>query len=120
MAALRNLVPMSPVADVERSIAFYEQLGFEERNRFEEDGTLHWAYLSSGDALLMLSRADEPVEPAQQGMHFYVYVEDVKRYHSELADKGIEVGPIETRFYMPGGEFEVRDPDGYRLLIGHT
>lgn len=111
---------MAPVAEVQRSIAFYEQLGFELENTFEEDGVLHWAYIRNGGARLMLSRTDSPVPPARQTMQIYVYATDVAAYHRELKEKGLNVGPLEKRFYMESGEFELRDPDGYYLLVGHV
>ena len=111
---------MAPVAEVQRSIEFYEQLGFELENTFEEDGVLHWAYIRNGGARLMLSRTDSPVPPARQTMQIYVYATDVAAYHRELKEKGLNVGPLEKRFYMESGEFELRDPDGYYLLVGHV
>ena len=112
---------MAPVADVRRSIAFYEQLGFELGNSVgEEGGPLQWAYIRAGGAHLMLTRADSPVPPEQQTMMIYLYADDVVAYHRELEEKGLDVGPLVKRFYMELGEFELRDPDGYHLLVGHV
>jgi uncharacterized glyoxalase superfamily protein PhnB len=119
-AKLASLVPMAPVADVQRSIDFYAQLGFEVKSTFEEDGILHWAYLRAGGAQLMLTRADSPVPPESQTMLLYLYAADVAAYHRELGEKGLDVGALVQRFYMESGEFELRDPDGYCLLVGHT
>jgi catechol 2,3-dioxygenase-like lactoylglutathione lyase family enzyme len=119
-AALHSLVPMAPVADVRRSVDFYEGLGFEVENTFEEAGEVRWAYLRNGGAQLMLQKADVPVPPERQTMQIYVYAEDVVAYHGALREKGLDVGPLEKRFYMESGEFELRDPDGYCLLIGHV
>jgi uncharacterized glyoxalase superfamily protein PhnB len=121
LAKLEALVPMSPVEDVPRSIAFYEQLGFAVENTVEEPGgLLQWAYLRAGGAHLMLSRTESPVPPGQQTMCIYLYADDVVAYHRELEEKGLDVGPLERRFYMESGEFELRDPDGYCLFVGHT
>jgi catechol 2,3-dioxygenase-like lactoylglutathione lyase family enzyme len=121
LAKLEALVPMAPVADVRRSIAFYEQLGFEVENTVEEaGGVLQWAYLRAGGAHLMLSRTESPVPSEQQTMCIYLYAADVDAYHRELEGKGLDVGPLERRFYMERGEFELRDPDGYYLFVGHT
>jgi uncharacterized glyoxalase superfamily protein PhnB len=111
---------MAPVADVRRSIDYYEQLGFEVENTFEEDGEIRWAYLRAANAHLMLNKAARPVPPEQQTMQIYLYADDVEAYHRALAEKGLDVGPLEKRFYMESGEFELRDPDGYCLLVGHT
>ena len=119
-STLVSLVPMAPVADMQRSIAFYEELGFKVENTFEEDGILNWAYLRNGGAQLMLSRSDSPVPPERQTMQIYVYAVDVVAFHRELQEKGLDVGPLERRFYMESGEFELRDPDGYCLFVGHV
>jgi catechol 2,3-dioxygenase-like lactoylglutathione lyase family enzyme len=114
---LRGLVPMARVADVQRSIEFYEQLGFEVQNTVEDDGVLNWAYLARNGAHLMVTLGHGL--PASGPIQLYLYVDDVRAYHDELAAKGIDVGPVEERFYMPNGEFELADPDGHCLLVGH-
>ena len=115
-----SLVPFVHVADVERSIAFYKYLGFKVGNTFEPEGKLAWAWLHNESANLMLARADAPVDPAIQGVLFYVYVADVAAAHAELSSKGILVGPIRSPFYAPRGEFRVADPDGYVVMVTHV
>lgn len=119
MRALQNLVPYAHVASVERSIEFYEQLGFEAVNAFEPEGADGpvWAYLVSGGAQLMLAEADEPVDPSQQAVLFYLYTDDVESLHGELAEAGVDVGDISHPFYLPAGEFRIEDPDGYVSLV---
>ena len=112
---------MAHVADVARSIAFYERLGFTLANTFEEGGRLHWAYLTCGGAQLMLSLADDARGDGPAGrVSFYVYAEDVVDYHRQLGDNGVDVGPVEQRFYMENGEFELTDPDGHHLYVGQV
>lgn len=113
------LIPYAHVADVQRSIAFYAQLGLEELNRYEPEGRLVWAFVGNdAGARLMLALADEPVDPARQAVLYYVWTPDVRALHSELGARGIAVGDIRHPFYMPTGEFKVEDPDGYVLLVG--
>lgn len=117
----RQLVPMASVADVERSIAFYARLGFEVGNTFApQDATkLSWAWLQSGEAQLMLSKASQPV-PDQHSVLFYIYTDDVAAARESLAAAGLNPGEITTPFYSPRGEFQLLDPDGYILMITHT
>lgn len=56
----------------------------------------------------------------EQAVLFYVYFDDVAATRSPLEKAGVAVGPIEHPSYSPGGEFRVRDPDGYVLMITHT
>lgn len=124
MAAIqtKRLVAMTFVADVARSIAFYERLGFTLENSVTPpDSTApSWAWLDSGDAHLMVARASEPVVPEQQTVLFYLYVENVAAARDVLAAAGLNPGPITTPFYAPYGEFRLVDPDGYCLMITHV
>ena len=118
----RQLVPMVFVADVERSIAFYSQLGFEVGNTFAAEAATKptWAWLQSGDAQLMLAAASHPVVADQQRILFYLYTDDVPAARSSLIEAGLEPEAITTPFYAPRGEFRLVDPDGYVLMITHT
>ena len=56
---ITSLVPLSHVADMTASIAFYRKLGFTVANQVTPDGETvpNWALLESGRAALMLARA---------------------------------------------------------------
>lgn len=118
---VRTLVPMARVRSVPRSSAFYARLGFEVKNTFTPEGEPEptWAWLLVGGAQLMISKG-EPVVPSQQGVLFYVYCDDVAALREELLRARVEAGPIRTPFYAPRGEFEIRDPDGYVVMVTHT
>ena len=67
-AQTRSLVAFAHVADVERSIRFYADLGFKVGNRVLSDeaqpdggSTTVWAWLHSEKANLMVGLADKPV-----------------------------------------------------------
>ena len=122
VVTIRRLTPMASVASVPRSIAFYEQLGFTVGNTFAPSGAEEpsWAWLECGDVHLMVTTGRETSSNGQHSVLFYLYVDDVKAMHAELASKGLQVGAIATEFYAPGGEFELIDPDGYALMITHV
>ena len=119
---MQVLVPFVHVADVERSVAFYEQLGFTVGNTFrvEATGVLNWAWLQSAAAKLMLTRASGPIDPAAQAVLFYLYCPDVAAMRTPLLGRWVEVGEITTPFWAPRGEFRLHDPDGYVLMVTHT
>ena len=112
---------MVSVADVERSIAFYNHLGFEVGNTFACEGETKpsWAWLQSGNAQLMLSATNEPIA-GKPAVLFYVYTEDVAAARASLTEAGLSPGEISTPFYAPRGEFELVDPDGYVIMVTHT
>jgi catechol 2,3-dioxygenase-like lactoylglutathione lyase family enzyme len=118
----RAIVPMAFVASVTRSIEFYRNLGFSVGNSFGPEGAEEptWAWLECGRAHLMVAKASEPVDPKQQAVLFYLYVDDVAQSRDALAAAGLDPGPIGTPFYAPKGEFRLVDPDGYALMIMHV
>jgi len=117
---LVSLVPMAHVADVHKAVEFYELLGFEVKNTFDQEGKLQWAWLQNGGAELMLARSARPMNPGAQDILFYMYAPDVAAYRAELEAKGVKVGPIKYPFYSPRGEFRVDDADGYTVFVSHA
>jgi catechol 2,3-dioxygenase-like lactoylglutathione lyase family enzyme len=114
----RALVPYAHVADIQRSIAFYQQLGFSVANAHPEDSkTPIWVWLNAGKANLMLSAASAPIVASEQAVFFYLYVHDVKAFRDRVIEAGIAAGPLEHPFYLPLGEFRVHDPDGYGVTV---
>lgn len=118
----KQLTPMTFVSDIARSIAFYEHLGFAVANAVTPDGEAEpsWAWLSSGEAHLMITTACDPILADQQRILFYLYVDNVNDAHAASSAAGLQPGPITTPFYAPRGEFRLADPDGYTLVITHT
>lgn len=135
LPTVHRLVPMAHVADVERSVRFYELLGFRVANRMQAGGRTNWASVESGAANLMLAVASDPVKPEQQAILLYLYCKDVSALRTHLLASGVADGGrfcggpgpnggravvFEATYpdYMPTGELRVADPDGYCLLIG--
>lgn len=118
-ARTQSLVAFAHVADVERSIAFYADLGFHVGNRVIPDGETApvWAWLESAKANLMVARASAPIDPAQQAVLFYLYFDDIRETRAALVACGHASGDISYPFYMPGGECRLEDPDGYVLML---
>ena len=119
---LKNLVALAYVADVARSVAFYESIGFEVGNTHDAgDGSgPDWAALEHGNAALMLGRANGPFDAAQQAVLFYLYYDDIVATRARLVAKGLACGEMKHPFYCPKGEFRLVDPDGYVLMLTHT
>jgi len=115
------LVPMVHVADVDRSIKFYTQLGLNMVNRLSnKNGTAVWTFMKSAGAEIMFTIADEPVVPSQQAVLFYLYANDLVGLREQLIAKEVSVSPITFPPYMKKGEICINDPDGYCLLIGQS
>lgn len=126
-APLSGLVPMIHVEDIERSAAFYRLLGFEIGNYKPREGSKHWAWLYAPAAPewrrgpnLMISRTDRPLNPGAQDVLFYLYAADLPALRAVLVTHGIAAGAICYPEYLPLGEFGVKDPDGYTLMIAQA
>ena len=120
---LLRCAPYFPVADVEASATYYENvLGF---RREYAAGTPPVFGIVSRDGLPVMFRlvaVPERISPnEQQGGTWdaFFWVRDVRALHSELEAKGADVvyGPIVQEAYQME-EFAVRDRDGYVLGFG--
>lgn len=118
-ARTRSLVAFAHVADVQRSIDFYADLGFKVGNTVVPEGQSApvWAWLQSEKADLMVGLADCPVDASQQAVLFYLYFDDIAQTRAALVELGHSPGEIKYPFYMPGGECRLEDPDGYVLML---
>jgi len=113
-----GLIPLAQVADVQRSVDFYQLLGMEVRGSLRNpDGVLQWVSLANRGAELMFGRATEPLA-ASQGVLFYLYSPNLVALREHLLAQAIKVSEITHPEYMPKGEICLYDPDGYTLLIG--
>jgi uncharacterized glyoxalase superfamily protein PhnB len=112
-----GLVPFVHVEDVERSIAFYYHLGFIVASIYTYRGTSVWAELRSEGAELMVSTDGDSVDPAGQGVLFYLYSDDLAALRKQLLAEGIHAGEIVDGTPGPLQEMRLTDPDGYVLMV---
>jgi hypothetical protein len=65
----------------------------------------------------MLTLDGDPIQPAGQGVLFYLYSPDLAGLRARLLAAGIEAGEIEDGRPGPSEEMRVVDPDGYVLMV---
>jgi catechol 2,3-dioxygenase-like lactoylglutathione lyase family enzyme len=127
-------VPILRVKDVERAVRFYELLGFTATAVLRtEEGVAYWANLScfrgkpeartseNESAAVMVSLGEDPhapIEASKQAASLYLFSKDLAGLRAQLVSKAVEVTEIVPREYMPKGEMELRDPDGWRVFVG--
>jgi hypothetical protein len=99
-----RLIPFVRVEDVERSIGFYELLGFEVADTHGNRGQLGWAALESEQAQLMIERASAPINASEQGVVFYLYSPDLPALREHLIAH--DAGPGEIVDGSPGPDQE--------------
>jgi len=110
--------PLLHVAEIERSIRFYELLGFVTVDT-DRCTPIGWARLHCEGGAVMFLRAEGPGDPAAQGVLLYMYTPDLAGLRERLLANGLKVPPIRYPAYMPSGEIRLSDPDGYLVLVAH-
>jgi len=111
---------MVPTADQDRSIEFYERLGFEKRTDVPFGGDYRWVevYPPSGTAGLALAppRPGEAVQPKELGVS--LTTSDADASHAELCSLGVDVDEQVSRVGDPVPPmFWFRDPEGHSLMV---
>jgi lactoylglutathione lyase len=114
------------IGEIERSVSFYEKLGFAEVARMPigDEAINVFLALPGEDPVLELTY-NFGVDSYELGTgynHIALIVDDLDATLARLADEGVEP---EKPPYRPGGRSEghriafVKDPDGYRVeLVG--
>ena len=115
-----GLIPFVHVEDVQRSIDFYHHLGFELESVYKYRGTPVWAALQSNGAELMVSTDGDSIDPAGQGVLFYLYSPDLAALREQLVLAGLDAGVIEDGTPGPREQLKLTDPDGYVLMIAQN
>ena len=107
-----------PVADLERSVAFYcDRLGFDLVG-LDEDPTMRQAFVSLGKGgfciELFVPLGEAAGEPQHPPDHLAFEAADLDAYRQRVADGGLAVPDVEV---FEGGmkHFRLHDPDGLRL-----
>src|SRR4051812_49462941 len=110
------------IGDIDRSVAFYERLGFEERGRMNigDEAINVFMGLPGEDPRLELTY-NHGVDSYELGTgynHIAVAVDDLDATLGGLAEQGIE--PEKPPYTVREGGSRlcfVRDPDGYRIEL---
>lgn len=91
------------VGDVEEAVAFYSRI-FDFELRGKSEGM---AFIDLGDQFLALQKGRR--QPADDGRHFGLVVDDKEAVRKALAEAGVEI--------LPGPFFDFLDPWGNRIEI---
>jgi uncharacterized glyoxalase superfamily protein PhnB len=118
----KTMVPTLTVDDIQKSVAFYEGLGFAVAERWEDNGVLQGVMLKAGELQIGLSQDDwKKGRDRQKGIGMRVYIETTQNIdqlatRAKAAGVTLEKDPYDTPWKTR--VFEVTDPTGFKLTIG--
>jgi lactoylglutathione lyase len=110
------------IGDIDRSVAFYETLGFEERRRMPiRDEAINVFMALPGDSERLELTYNHGVDHYDLGTgynHIALTVDDLDGTLGNLGEKGIAPEKPPYRVREGGSRIAfVRDPDGYRIEL---
>ena len=110
-------------ADQDRSIAFYESLGFEKRTDVPFGGQYRWIEVYLHDDAVGIALAPPPpgreAEAKETGIT--LTTDDIDATHAYMRELGIDVDAEVSRMGDPVPPmFWFRDPDGHSLMVVET
>lgn len=119
--AVVSVVPSLTVDDLEKSIAFYEALGFSVADRWEENGVLASVMMQAGAQHLGLNQDDgKKGRDRAKGIGTRMHVEtsqNVDEIAAQVKAAGftLDKEPFDTPWKTR--QFELADPTGFKLTI---
>ena len=117
----KSLLPGYTVDDLDKSIAFYEALGFSVAQRWEDNGTPIGAMLQAGELQLGLNQDDwKKGRDRKKGLGTRLNIETTQSIDEiaarmKAAGYTLDAEPFDTPWKTR--QFELTDPSGYKLTV---
>jgi uncharacterized glyoxalase superfamily protein PhnB len=118
---VKQLMPSLTVDNLQETLTFFEQLGFQIDERWEDGGVLLGATLRAGDVSIGLSQDDwEKGRDRQKGVGLRFYLstpQDIDQIAARAKKAGIslDLEPHDTEWGSRA--FDVTEPSGFKLTI---
>ncbi|MBM3419284.1 MAG: glyoxalase [Bacteroidetes bacterium] len=111
------------VNDINKTIDFYKQLGFNVVMTVPEEGDITWAMITCGNVTFMFqtfqSIGNELPSISRQGggsLLFYIKTTEIRNFFEQIKDNVKVVKGLEKTFYG-ATEFSIEDNNGYLLTF---
>ena len=115
-----NLVCI-PTVDQDRSIEFYEKLGFEKRTDLPFGGKYRWVEVYPPEGTTGIALAPPPQDnpnPGPMETGIILTSDDIESTHADFKAKGVDVDAEVSRMGDPVPPiFWFRDPEGNSLMV---
>jgi len=120
---MESLSPNLFVKDINQTISFYKQLGFELIMTVPETGDIAWAMMSCGSVTFMFqtfsSLGNELPEISRVeggALLLYIKLKDIRIFFERIKDKVTVMKGLEKSFYG-ATEFSIKDNNGFVLTF---
>jgi uncharacterized glyoxalase superfamily protein PhnB len=117
----KSIMPGLTVDDLNKSIAFYEALGFTVGQRWEDNGQLVAAMVQAGALEIGLNQDDwKKGRDRQKGLGTRINIETAQSIddiaaRAKAAGVKLDVEPFDTPWKTR--QFELTDPSGFKLTV---
>lgn len=118
-----SISPNIFVKDINTTIEFYQQLGFNVITTVPEQGDLVWAMMTCGNVTFMFQTFDSlgsdlPAIARQDGgsLLLYIQMKQIREFYNRIKDKVNIVKELQKAFYG-ATEFSIQDINGYILTF---
>jgi len=120
---METLSPNIFVNDMNATIEFYKNLGFEKIMSVPETGNYDWAMLTNGNVTFMFqtfaSLANQLPEIHRKdggSLLFYIKLKGIRAFHDKIKDKAKVIHELNKTFYG-ATEFSIVDNNDYVLTF---
>lgn len=121
-----SISPNIFVSDINETIKFYQNLGFNVVMKVPEEGDLDWVMMSCGNVTFMFQTFDSlgselPTILRQDGgsLLLYIQTKEIRLFHDRIKDKVNVIKGLEKTFYG-ATEFSILDINGYILTFAEN
>lgn len=112
-----RIVPLIHVPDVQATIAWYLEIGFELAAAHEDPGESSWAMLNYGESSIMLSSGGVASTEFRREFDLYIHVDDVEATFEKVKACADPVEGLHETFYGMR-EFIIRDCNRFWITFG--
>ena len=120
---MKSIAPNIFVRDMNKTIEYYQHLGFEVAMKVPEEGDVVWAMLSCGSVNFMFqsfeSLGEELPEISRQdggSLLLYIQTKEIVLFHDRIKENVNIIKGLEKTFYG-ATEFSIQDINGYILTF---
>jgi uncharacterized glyoxalase superfamily protein PhnB len=121
-----SLSPNIFVKDINKTIDFYNQIGFSVVTTVPEQGDFIWTMMTCGNVTFMFQTFDSlgtdiPEIKRQNGgsLLFYIKLKNIRIFFNSIKDKVMVLKGLDKTFYG-ATEFSITDNNGYVLTFAEN